>query len=400
MAQKYMNPFKVKMIVCENGERLPLLLSSMNGLPVRHPNQWIIFSRRINNQTATLERELRTIGYLYWWAKETEINLDECLETGVGLTAEEINPSLYEWMRRDFTNGKSVKKIAVASSTLRSRLETVREYIVWRLENTLSHINVDDQRFDKVKIKIELIKKQFIKDLPCQKINRRIGLEAQLRDRFLQIIHPNHPNNPWNKPVKFRNYLLCLMYLGFGLRRAEALKLYLSDINLNADRPSITVRRRPDDKNDIRMHEPRVKTLGRIIPLNQEMARLLNEFILKHRSKISNAKKSPFLFLASRDGKPLSSIAINNMIWQLIKKHNEFSGVLSPHILRHSYNDFLSEIADKEGIAEHDAIEIRNYLCGWSHNSEQGNNYRQRYIKQRSFDLSLKHQQLIFSNNG
>lgn len=391
------NPYKVRIIICENGERFPILISSATSLPIRYPNRWILISRRTNNQTSTLERELRTIGFLYWWAEKTGINLDERLATGNGLTAEEINPSLYDWMRKDFTRGRTVNKIAVASDTHRSRLETVREYLLWRIDETLSRFNVEDSRFDRVNIKRDLIKKQFDKDLPSHRLNRRIGLEPTAREHFLKIIQPNHPENPWNNSVKHRNYLLCMMYLTFGLRRAEALKLYLGDINLNGERPTLTVKRRPDDITDPRVHEPKVKTLGRIIPLDQSMVRLLNEYILKNRIKIPNAKKSPFLFLSSTSGKPLSNVAVNNMTWQIIKKHPQFAGILSPHILRHSYNDLLSEVAEKNNIPEHDATEIRNYLCGWTRNSDQGNNYRQRYIKQKSFELSLKHQQRILS---
>lgn len=134
-----------------------------------------------------------------------------------------------------------------------------------------------------------------------------------------------------------------------------------------------------------------------MIPLNQDIAKLFHEYIIEHRSKIPNAKKNPFLFLASNTGYPLSLMGVNNVFYQIIKKHSEFESVLTPHILRHSYNDLLSEIADEQRLSEHDAIEIRNFLCGWSRFSDQGENYRQRYIKQRAAELSISHQCKIFS---
>jgi hypothetical protein len=51
------NPYKVKIIVCENGERLPILISSVTTIPIRFPNRWVLISRRTNNQSSTLERE-------------------------------------------------------------------------------------------------------------------------------------------------------------------------------------------------------------------------------------------------------------------------------------------------------------------------------------------------------
>lgn len=389
------SPYKVVTTICKNGERLPLLVDTITNIPIRLPNRWLLISRRIKNQASTLEREARTIGYFHWWADIHGIDLELRFKNGNGLTAEEINPSLYDCLRKDFTTGKNVKKIAVAPITHRSRLETVREYVVWSIEQTLSEIDINHKVFDRIAAKRDLILKQFNKDLPSIRANRRIGLEIELRSHFLKIIHPTSIENPWDMSVKFRNYILSLMYLMLGLRRAEALKLYLNDLNLNGVRPTITVKRKPDDINDLRKQEPRVKTLGRIIPLTIDMAKLLNEYIIKYRTKIPNYKKSPFLFLATHTGRPLSLVAVNNIFYQLINRHPAFIGILTPHILRHSYNDLLSEIADEQGLSEHDAVEIRNYLCGWSRFSTQGENYRQRYIQQRAMKLSMSHQEKI-----
>jgi integrase len=367
---KLVNPYRVKTIICENGVRLPLLVSAETSLPYRLPHSWLLFSRRINNQTSTLQREIRTIGFFHWWANNHNIDLIERLQSGYGLSSDEINPSLYDWLRKDFTTGTVIKRIAVTTVTLRTRLETVRDYILWHLDQTLSRMDMNNPLFERISEKRSLIQRQFNKDLPSARNNRRIGLDTQPRKRFMEIINPIHPENPWHKPVRFRNYLLCLLYIGLGLRRAEALKIYLGDLNLNGSRPTLTIKRRPDDINDPRLHEPRVKTLGRIIPLNPNLVSILNEYILKHRTKIPNTKKSPFLFLSSKTGSPLNQGTVNNIIAQIVKKHSEFKGILTPHILRHSYNDTLSEIAKENGVSEHDAMEIRNYLCGWTRSSK------------------------------
>ena len=390
------NPYKVHTILCKNGERLPLLIEIAKGIPIRLPNVWLLLSRRVKNQASTLEREARTIGFFHWWADKHGIDLEQRFKSGNGLTAEEINPSLYDWLRKDFTFRRDVKQIAVAPITHRSRLETIRDYVLWQIDQILSSTDINYNKFDYITTKRELISRQFNKDLPSIRLNRRIGLEPKLRQRFLQVIRPDAQDNPWDKSVRHRNYILCLIYLILGLRRGEALKLYLNDINLNGARPTLTVKRKPDDANDTRRQEPRVKTLGRIIPLASDIVKILHEYIIKYRSKIPNAKKSPFLFLSSRTGNPLSLIAVNNIFYQIIKHHHEFKYILTPHILRHSYNDLLSEIADENGLSEHDVIEIRNYLCGWSRLSSQGESYRQRHIQQRAMVLSISHQIKIF----
>jgi len=391
------NPYQTTIVICHDGERLPILIDFRSKIPLRLPNLWLLLSRRIKNQASTLEREARTIGYFHWWADKHGVDLEQRFKSGNGLIAEEINPSLYDWLRKDFTSGRSIKKIAVAPITHRSRLETIRDYVLWHMDQTLSSIDIHDNKFDRIVAKRELISRQFNKDMPSVRMNRRIGLEVEQRHKFLQIIRPDSKDNPWDESVRYRNYILCLTYLMLGLRRAEALKIYLNDLNLNGARPTLAVKRKPDDVNDPRKQEPRVKTLGRIIPLSQDIAKLFHDYIIEHRSKIPNAKKSPFLFLASNTGNPLSLMAVNNIFYQIIKKHSEFESVLTPHILRHSYNDLLSEIADEQRVSEYDAIEIRNYLCGWSRFSDQGENYRQRYIKQRATELSISHQSKIFS---
>lgn len=384
--------------MCTDGERLPLLTSAVTSLPVRLANSWLLLSRRIKNQASTLEREARTIGYLHWWADINKINLEERFESGNAITANEINPSLYDWLRRDFTRGKVIK-MAVASSTFRSRLETIRDYILWHMDQTLSiTARGGDKNFEYIATRRDILIRQFNKDMPSVRINCRIGLEAQLREKLLQIIHPEYIGNPWDKRVRHRNYLICLIYLMLGLRRSEALKLYLSDLNLNGTRPTITVKRNPDDINDSRKNEPRVKTLGRIIPITTELNRIINIYIMEYRMRIPNAKKSPFLFLSSKTGQPLSLLAVNNIFYQIVKHYPEFDGILSPHILRHTYNDLLSEVADNNNVSEHDAQDIRNYLCGWSRFSQQGNNYRQRHIQQKAMQLSMIHQQNLFKN--
>src|SRR5579862_7294361 len=155
------NPYQTIIVLCQNGERLPILVESRARMPLRLPNLWLLLSRRIKNQASTLEREARTIGYFHWWADKHSINLDQRFKSGNGLTAEEINPSLYDWLRKDFTSGRNIKKIAVASITHRSRLETIRDYVLWHLDQTLSSIDIRDKKFDRIVAKRELIFRQF-----------------------------------------------------------------------------------------------------------------------------------------------------------------------------------------------------------------------------------------------
>jgi integrase len=81
-------------------------------------------------------------------------------------------------------------------------------------------------------------------------------------------------------------------------------------------------------------------------------------------------------FLSSRGGKSLVIRTVNNMIEQVIQRHPEFKGHLTVHVLRHTYNDMLSERAKALGLSGADEKQVRNYLNDWNPQSNQGDEYR------------------------
>jgi hypothetical protein len=137
--------------------------------------------------------------------------------------------------------------------------------------------------------------------------------------------------------------------LTFGFRRGETLKVYVTDVNVRGRTPTMRIVRRPGDPNDTRAIEPAVKTLGREVPLQREIAAMLNTYIQLHRSKFPNAEDSPFLFL-SDEGKPLSLRMVNYVFAQIVRRFPAFNGLLTPHVMRHSYNDMLSKAARENGL--------------------------------------------------
>jgi integrase len=190
--------------------------------------------------------------------------------------------------------------------------------------------------------------------------------------------------------------VLILLLLTFGYRRGEALKIYVTDVNVRGRKPHIVVRRRPDDPNDPRANEPAVKTLGRDIPLDPTMAELLNRYIQHHRSQFPNADQSPFLFM-SEDGKPLSLRSVNAVLERVVHKFPEFAGVLSPHVLRYTYNDMLDATMSAAKMDANAKKSAQKYLNGWSLTSEQGAQYARRANEVRAREISLEHQRRLFA---
>jgi len=388
-----------------NGERLPLVVGP-DHLPVSTPNQWMLFLRRPQVQAGTLTGEMRTVAHVHEWAARRSIDLDERFRSGNGLRPDEAN-ALYQNLRYERTLGRRAaarqltdanELVVVAGATQSARVTIARDYLVWGLERTLYRPDVADRRLAAIRDRCDILRRQarqFQRHV-SEVRPERIGLDDEQRTRLLEVVHPEFKQNPFTRPVRFRNWVLILLLLTFGYRRGEALKIYVTDVNIRGRKPHIVVRRRPDDPNDPRANEPAVKTLGRDIPLDPTMAELLNRYIQYHRSQFPNADQSPFLFM-SEDGKPLSLRSVNAVLERVVHKFPEFAGVLSPHVLRYTYNDMLDATMSAAKMDANAKKAAQNYLNGWSLTSEQGAQYARRANEVRAREISLEHQRRLFA---
>jgi integrase len=388
-----------------NGERLPLVVGP-DDLPVPTPNQWMLFLRRPQVQAGTLTDEMRTVAHVHEWASRRGIDLDERFTSGNGLRPDEAN-ALYQNLRYERSLGRRVAArrltnasglVVVAGATRSARVAIARDYLVWGLERTLYRLDVSDPRLAAIRDRCDILRRQareFRRNVSEGRPDR-IGLNDDQRTRLLEVIQPAFKGNPFNRPVRFRNWVLILLLLTFGYRRGEALKIYVTDVNARGRKPHIIVRRRPDDPNDTRANEPAVKTLGRDIPLDPSMADLLSRYIQHHRSQFPNADKSPFLFM-SEDGKPLSLRSVNYIFDRIANMFPEFAGLLSPHVMRYTYNDMLDATMSAAKMDANAMKAAQNYLNGWSLTSEQGAQYARRANEERARTISLEHQRRMFS---
>ncbi|MDE2481707.1 MAG: site-specific integrase [bacterium] len=397
--------YQVRVCRMTDGERLPLVVNR-RGLPVPLANQWSLFIRRPRLQFNSLAEELRTVAHVYDWAHRRRIDLDVRLKSGNGLQPAEIS-ALYQNLRyaRPFGRQSAARRLTdvrsaqvVAGKVHAVRVATAREFLLWALERTLYRLDVADPRVLAIRDRCEQLRrlaKEYLRG-SSDAGSPRVGLSTEQRVRLLKIIDPSDDRNPFSRTVRFRNYVLILLMLTFGFRRGETLKLYVSDVNVRGRRPSLRVVRRPGDANDPRAIEPAVKTLGREVPFSAEMAKLLDVYIQDHRPRFPGAGESPFLFF-SEDGQPLSLRMVNAVLEQICRRFPEFDGALSPHVLRHTYNDMLSESASASGIEGETFRQAQNYLNGWQLTSDQGATYSRRAIEEQARNISLAHQRSLFA---
>ncbi len=397
--------FRVRVTKMTGGERLPIVVDR-RGLPVPAPNQWSLLIRRPQVQQNTLIEELRTVAHIYDWATRRGIDLNERLASGNGLTPAELT-ALYQNLRyvRPFGRKAAARRLTdavdvqmVNGKTHAVRVGYAREYLVWGLERALYQLDVSDLRVWEIRERCERIRRAAIdfQRPSSDSVAKRIGLDRVTRARLLEVINPTYPQNPFRRTVRFRNWVLVVLLMTFGFRRGESLKIYVTDVNVKGRNPSLTIHRRPGDVLDTRANEPAVKTLGRKIPLSPEIAQMLDAFIMHHRPRFPGADRSPFLFF-SEDGNPLALRSVNAVLERIAACFPAFEGILSPHVLRYTYNDMLTESAAAAGVDAETLKQTRNYLNGWSLTSEQGALYSRRAIEERAAEISLAHQRSLFA---
>ena len=96
---------------------------------------------------------------------------------------------------------------------------------------------------------------------------------------------------------------------------------------------TVSILRRPDNPLDSRTDAPTPKTLERVIPITEELARVIMEYTVSHRGRAKNL----YLFI-SRKGSILWE-------WMPLTRSSRLSGLhpdlanLAPHDARRTFND-------------------------------------------------------------
>jgi site-specific recombinase XerD len=122
--------------------------------------------------------------------------------------------------------------------------------------------------------------------------------------------------------VGYRNYALTMLFLGTGLRRSEAARLMLTDINF--DDNSIEIWGKGSKQRKIYM----TSTLRKIIV---EYLKMRKVYSVEHK-----LNKCPYLMIGIM-GERLSAGYISDIYERLAKEENIKGVRLSPHTFRHTY---------------------------------------------------------------
>ena len=240
----------------------------------------------------------------------------------------------YAGMRLHPTAYKSVGEIHA-----RQRLEAVRDYLAFLYDKLGDH----STRYEAV----EDVKKRFSRKIKAArpawkktKIDEVKGLADRERDRLLEVMHPESPENPFaNKATKLRNYIILLLGLEMGVRRSEMLLIKVSDIRWHNRK--LAVVNLEDESIDPRTMAPQFKTNERELKLGDDLYEAIVEYESKYRVRKTSkgpcqAKKHPFLLVSHRknEGKPLSIKGVDGVLPRVGTVAPELAHI-SLHILRH-----------------------------------------------------------------
>lgn len=413
--------YAVRTLVLQSGERFPILLNRETGSPLFEPTVYALTELRARNlAAATIEQALRAVLVLYRFTDSRGIDLAARLAEGRLLQLGEVDelardcrlplgassdshasaavsalrvPSADSvWMRA----GKA--PIDVDAGTAALRLRYIRDYIRWLATDRLQHLERSEAAYtillDESELVVRLLGQRIPSSASRDFVGQRQGLSSETRERLDEVIHPSSLENPWKGAhARERNALIVRWLKALGLRRGELLGIRIPDINFQANEVRIT--RHADDPDDPRTRQPNTKTYGRLVPLNDELAQLTRQYIMGVRRVFAGARKHDFLFVANGTGAPLTLGAMNHIFTVLRRKCPDLPDDLSPHVLRHTWNDHFSELMDEKGVPEEIEHKMRSRLMGWSETSKTATTYTRRHVHKRARAAALQLQRSI-----
>ena len=160
--------FSVRTCVLADGQRIPLLIDHRTGLPVEAATRFTLVKRwQVGHSSNTSATELRSVALLMSWAHRLGIDLDERIELGHYFLFAELEALVDELRERQRErNGNrekgafgelecQVKRIAqsekrcqvVGNEAWYQRIKYVQGYLRWRMDDAISRISIEDDRF-------------------------------------------------------------------------------------------------------------------------------------------------------------------------------------------------------------------------------------------------------------
>lgn len=409
--------FCIRVVVCQSGERLPLLVELSTGLPLFDPTVFTLSQVRARNRSsASAEQALRAVRLFVSFCLSRSINLDERFRQGRILELGEVD-ALLDLCRRPMASvdesaecaqrarGRSTPRRSFGRTLHRSepqeaqvsaqfaaaRARYISRYIDWLANRSLLGWSGATATRAALISARDTLRKSFSSRMPAEKFSggrrERVALSRSEQDELWRVVDPDSPENPWEgSHVRRRNDLVIRWLMGLGLRRGELLGIKISDLDFQANQ--VFIARRADDPHDPRVSQPNAKTRARVLPMSADLVARTRDYIIQQRRKFPAARKHEFLFV-SNGGRPLTLRGLNK-VFEVLSNRVSAMVKVHPHLLRHTANHNFSEIADELKMAPELEKKTRSQLMGWSEASNSAEIYTRREVRRKAREASLQ----------
>lgn len=390
---------RVEQVIFPTGERLPMLLDE-DSLPVPPACEWILSRRHL--AFSTLSRNMNEVMALHGWGEKRRFDIYARIRSGRQFSEAELT-SLIEHLRRPLANDRTVAKLAVSPDTANKRLSTSHRHLTWYIDELIADPSTPPELQSSLIAMREKLLKIFLAAFQSPEGNRKFHKQLTLNQaQFLQdALDPEGSIRFGRDPRgRLRNFLMVCLLTFLGLRTGELLSLRIQDIQFGAI-TSIVVKRRGMSTSYPRRRPPRVKRLGRILPLDSpRLAILLDDYITIERQWCidhGKGKDNGFLFV-SDEGEPLSTDRLRQLFTELRKHYpNDLPDHLTPHSLRHTFTDSVYRELRRQGMEEARIEKILMWLRG-----DSSPNSQDAYInyEAQGREAVLRHQSQVASKRN
>lgn len=389
--------FQIKSYIAHNGERFSLLFSpDAPGIPLFYPSAFMSRHLKPNNTHQTQLTALDGIRRLSEWERDRNFSIEDKFLAGGLLAPNEVD-SLAEHVRAR-RRGKTDH--AISSNKFNSYWAHICIYIAWLTDELLPNRNDIEIR--------KLVEDQA--NRLKSKLITRTGSKARRKQRILEEKIPEFArtqllslfqnpfqglNTPLHRGTRLRNVTMLRILYETGMRRGELLSLKLKHFveSSGGQGAYLVIERNHDDELDRRANQPVAKTLGRSVPISEELEQQLIKYRIEYRAELRNVGYSDeaFIFCVHRtgrtEGQPISVNGFNSAFLYFRNSFPSIGNSIHPHAFRHDWNYRFSLHADELGLTEEEEAESREESMGWAPGSNMAKVYNQRHRKEKAMSI-------------
>lgn len=333
----------------------------------------------------TAEAYLRDIALIYRWAASKGVNLGQCLRSLRGFTTPQLRA-----IAKELCTTRHGEEASRATCIRRS--EAVRSFMrfAFGYYTETQKVSLQEQAQADKNLSTQLA--NFLRHVRrhvnvAKPANVSTDLNQAELEALNQIIHPDSTDNPFKSHrVRIRNYCLIHVAIGVLARKGELVLLEVEDVDtaLNA---TITIKEPSKNNQYKRTDGASLKTSGRCVPISQQLAKNLRDYIDNTREEFLFPRTpSKALFLSTRDGRRLSTRTVNKILKTISEHPNiiALSKRIHPHTLRTTgTNELRSKIIKAGKSSGLNVTEAISYAGGWVQDSPQVSRYSRRTMNER-----------------